>query len=371
MMRRVSAAPAAPFARRAAAVSLLFASACSTVPSSAPPPPSSAAAPARTPEVPAPPASMSAASAAVVAEAGAPPESQAISVAGAEALLFPPELGVRGDLADCRARAPEESIPCLLSLRYGGPAPVGDPEAGRAALDLYRVAGIVAGLLPEEQMDGGFRGKLLLLPELPVGGYRRHLGWVLAAHQDFERFFDELRAASPAPLRYRSRGLGYRFFRSHKRTTPSAYALGWNVAYNVVGSLNTSAGAVRETLFHEIFHLNDFDHGDWSAHALGTIYGSIVERCGTRSACLKPWSPGDTMVRGGTYYAFQPGNGESVHEYAAELATRYYLEQRAALRGEPLGKPSFKCGPPENRRAWEAIAKEFFGGLDRVPACPP
>ncbi len=291
-------------------------------------------------------------------------------MAEAEALLFPPELGKRDDLAECRARATGrgDRLPDRASLRR--PAPAGDPEAGRAAADLYRVSGAVAGLLPQEHMDGGFRGQLLLVPELPIGGHRRHLGWVLAAHQDFERFFEGLRAIAPEKVRFRSRGLGYRFFRSHKRTTPSAYALGWNVAYNVVGSLNTSASGVRETLFHEIFHLNDFAHGDWSPGALGAIYDGIVKRCGTRAACLKPWAPGETMVRGGTYYAFQPGNGASVHEYAAELATRYYLEQRAILRSEAFGKPSFKCGPPENRAAWEAMSKEFFGGLDRVPPCP-
>ncbi len=76
------------------------------------------------------------------------------------------------------------------------------------------------------------------------------------------------------------------------------------------------------------------------------------------------------MVRGGTYYAFQPGNGEAVHEYAAELALRWYLEQRTVRRGDKLRRPAFKCGPPENRRAWDALVAEFFGGADAVPACP-
>src|SRR6185369_9315892 len=147
--------------------------------------------------------------------------------------------------------------------------------------------------------------------------------------------------------------------RSVKRTTPSAYASGWTVAYNVAGSLNTSAGAVRETLFHEIFHLNDAAHGDWSPRVLGPVFDAIVARCGTRVACLRPYAPGDTMVRGGTYYAFQPDNGESVHEYGAELALRYYREQRAVIRRERLAAPAFKCGPDENRRAWTAMVAEF------------
>ena len=64
---------------------------------------------------------------------------------------------------------------------------------------------------------------------------------------------------------------------------------------------------------------------------------------------------------------FQPGN--DVREYAAEVALRWYREQRARLRGEPLPGPSFECGPEENRRAWEAIAGEFFAGVDLVPEC--
>ena len=75
------------------------------------------------------------------------------------------------------------------------------------------------------------------------------------------------------------------------------------------------------------------------------------------------------MVRGGTYYAFQPNNGDAVHEYAAELALRYYRENRASMREEALKKPGFKCGPPENLRAWSALSAEFFGGVDRTPTC--
>ena len=91
-----------------------------------------------------------------------------------------------------------------------------------------------------------------------------------------------------------------------------------------------------------------------------------VERC-TRTACLAPYAPTGTLVRRGTYYAFQPGN--DVHEYAAEVAIRYYRENRAVIRGEPAIRPVFKCGPDENRHAWEALRDEFFGGVDLVPPC--
>lgn len=76
------------------------------------------------------------------------------------------------------------------------------------------------------------------------------------------------------------------------------------------------------------------------------------------------------MVRAtGTYYAFQPNNGNGVHEYAAELAVRYYKEQAEMLRAKRLARPAFKCGPPENARAWKALVDEFFGGRDLVPTC--
>src|SRR5262249_7923703 len=147
----------------------------------------------------------------------------------------------------------------------------------------------------------------------------------------------------------------------------SAYAEGWDVSYNVAGSLNTSADAVRETLFHEIFHLNDAAHGTWSPNALGPLFDAIVSRCGANTACLRPYAPNSTLVRGGTYYAFQPGNG--VGEYAAELAIRYYRETRAALGKKPLAGAPFKCGPEENARAWDLIVREFFGGADLSPGC--
>lgn len=75
------------------------------------------------------------------------------------------------------------------------------------------------------------------------------------------------------------------------------------------------------------------------------------------------------MVKGGTYYAFMPDNGTMVFEYAAELAVRYYTEQSAAMTGARLDDPLFKCGPPENRQAWELVRDEFFGGVDLTPAC--
>jgi len=85
--------------------------------------------------------------------------------------------------------------------------------------------------------------------------------------------------------------------------------------------------------------------------------------------CLAPYAPNSTMVRGGTFYAFQPNNGNGVHEYAAELALRYFKEQTEMAHSKQLSKAAFKCGPAENARAWVALVDEFFAGQDLVPAC--
>jgi hypothetical protein len=221
----------------------------------------------------------------------------------------------------------------------------------------------------DEIMDGGYRGKIHLVPELPVGKYRPQLQWAAAALVAIDTFFSDIKAP-----KYRWRSLTLHFVRSVGKRTPSAYATGWTITHNVSGSLLTSERGVRETYFHELFHLNDFDHGDWSAKTLAADYKAIVEKCGSTGAkavkCLGPYAPNDTKVRAsGTYYAFQPNNGDAVHEYAAELAVRYYKEQMAMRSSGKLASKAFKCATPENARAWKAIVDEFFGGEDRVPAC--
>jgi hypothetical protein len=256
-----------------------------------------------------------------------------------------------------------------------------DTDAAKLARALYDDLGHVATVGAEEEMDGGYRGMIHLVPELPVGKYRKHLEWVAAALRDFDAFF----SAFDGKPNYRWTKLTLQFVRSVKKRTPSAYATGWSITHNVNGSLLTSARGVRETYFHELFHLNDFDHGDWSGKTLAKDYAAIVKKCGTprvtktngaaRSAaaivkCLEPYAPNTTKVRAtGTYYAFQPNNGNGVHEYAAELAVRYLKEQSEMAAAKQLAKPAFKCGPPENARAWQGLVDEFFAGRDLVPAC--
>lgn len=220
----------------------------------------------------------------------------------------------------------------------------------------------------DEVMDGGYRGTIHLVPQLPEGRYKRHLTWATRAFADIDAFFTAMKLPDPAP--YRWRDLTLRFVRSVGTHTPSAYATSWTITYNVEGSLLKSAAGVEETLFHELFHLNDEQHGGWSATALRADYDAIVARCGTRVACLAPYAPNDTKVRAtGTYYAFQPNNGDGVHEYAAELAVRYWKEQREMAAHGRLARRAFKCGPPENARAWSALVTEFFAGHDAVPSC--
>lgn len=222
-----------------------------------------------------------------------------------------------------------------------------------------------------EIMDGGYRGEIHLVPQLPVRRYKRHLVWVTKAWVDIDAFFTGLGLPKgDAPPPYRWRGITMKFVRSVGKRTPSAWASKWTISYNVEGSLMTSAAGVRETLFHELFHLNDEQHGDWSGKTLQADYAAIVEKCGTKPKCLAPYAPNNTKVRAtGTYYAFQPNNGSGVHEYAAELAVRYWKEQREVAETGRLSHPAFKCGPPENARAWTALVGEFFGGHDAIPAC--
>jgi hypothetical protein len=307
--------------------------------------------------------SSSVASANATADAGTTPPPR-VSPDRARELLFPE--GVPSSLG-CKP----EDVRCFVEARFAD-----STSAQKLALALFDEVGDVVGLERDHIMEGGFRGEIHIVPERPTGKWEKHLSWIVDAQRDSATFLRALEARASSGVRYRHGALGWRFFRSVGRTTPSAYAGGWEVGYNVSGSLHGSREAVLETIFHEVFHLNDQEHGNWSRRALGSIADGIVQKCGTNAACLKPFAPMKTMVRGGTYYAFQPNNGDSAHEYAAELATRYFLEQRAVIAGNanPLPMPGaapgrFKCGSDINARAWRLLADEFFGGVDLTPAC--
>lgn len=299
-----------------------------------------------------------------------PPAAPEVSIEAAAAVLFEGQVPAGCAGLQAAATAPKEVtravIECMLSERFRK-----DRRAQKSALTLYQRAGAVAGVGAPEIMDGGYRGKIKLVPQLPTGGHRRHLEHVSLALEDLSRVLGQLGEQAGAPMAFRWQHLVLRFVRSVGKRTPSAYADNWTVTYNVNGSLLGSAAGVRETLVHELFHLNDQALGDWSARTLSKDYDAIVARCSPKltRACLAAYAPGATTVRGGTYYAFQPDNGSSVHEYAAELALRYYREHREVLTTGKLAGPPFKCGPAENGRAWRALVDTFFAGVDRTPAC--
>ena len=292
-----------------------------------------------------------------------------LSSRAAEILYADDEPGRKSALASCSGKVEKELVRCLLAVRYAD-----DAKAAGLARDLYDRAEVVAGLEKARRTEFGYRGEIQLVPERPVGRYREHLRWVLSAFTEIDDIYSALEKRAGKPMKYRWKGLELRFFRSVNRTTPAAFASAWYVAYNVSGSLMRSAEGVRDTLVHELFHMNDADHSWWSGPALQATYDGILARCPipvggkwpTRR-CLRPWAPAQTTVKGGTYYAFQPGN--DVHEYAAELGLRYFLEQREALASRRIAAP-FKCANAVNAASWLLHVTEFHAGADAVPACP-
>jgi len=266
--------------------------------------------------------------------------------------------------APAACRSPD--VRCLMVERYRH-----QPSAQRAALALWDEAGSVAGVERPWEMDGGFRGTVQLVPELPVGVHERHLHWTLDAMREVGTFLRVVEQHTGVKPRFYYQGLEFRYLRSVNGRSPSAYATGqsWQVGYNVDGGLMSSASAVRDVLVHEIFHLNDVNRAGWSRRTLAPMVEQITEACGTDRSCLAPYAPRSLTVRGGTFYAFQPNNGDMATEYAAEAAVRYFNEQMAALRGQQHPGGWFKCGRKENARTMELLRDEFFAGLDLTPAC--
>ena len=253
-------------------------------------------------------------------------------------------------------------VRCLLSERYAG-----DTAARRAALALFDETGSVAGAEAETTMDGGYRGQVRVVPEWPVGAHAKHLRWVLSAQREIANLMGHVvREQKQAPV-FRHTGLQFRFMRTVGGTTPSAYADGWTVTYNVSGSLMTSPVVVRDLIVHEVFHLND--RNDWSRRVLGPTVDRISSRCGTDRACLAPYAPRKLTVRGGTFYSFQPNNGDIAAEYGAELAARYVAEQLASLNGRAHPDGWFKCVNADNANMMKLLREAFFAGFDATPPC--
>jgi hypothetical protein len=274
---------------------------------------------------------------------------------------------VDAEVDACRSRGGHDDtcrVRSLVAYRYRS-----DPEARRLAVGLYDDLGTIAGVLPEQDFDGAYRGRLHFVPRWPMGPHRRQLAMTSAALHEIDAFFSEIERRTTRAVSLRWRPLRVRFFESVRRKTPSAVASSWIIAHNVAGSLFRDNEATLDTYVHEIFHLNDQERGWWSKEALKGVFLRIVDRCGTRIACLTPYAPDSIVVRGrgGTYYAFMPENG--VSEYAADVAKRWVREHRAFLAGRGPQVP-WRCQTMENREAWTTVTEAFFAGIDLLPPCP-
>ncbi len=276
--------------------------------------------------------------------------------------------------ADRKAVAPEvraectiSEVPALCILRK-------HPQGTRTltfAEEVWRKHHVAVGHLPPEWMDGGYRGKIELKPQFAEASDARQLPWILAAMDAQRTFRDAVTAKlGVAPRPFSGLPSHLRFFVSVGRTTPAAMAIVLastdQFYWNLHGSLHRDAKSVTETVIHEAFHLEDDHHGGWSLRALTATHAKILAQCSgksatARDACLAPFAPGRTRVRGGTFYAFHGGN--DAREYGAELAVRFFEEALAA-------PPSpWKCATAENSYAWGAFVTEFWSGKDPLPAC--
>ena len=114
---------------------------------------------------------------------------------------------------------------------------------------------------------------------------------------------------------------------------------------------------------------------NWSSKALGTIHETILAQCSTRIACLTPYAPMPTMVRGGTYYAFQrtmakrfmntvPSSRHdiiaNIAPFARRKAPRSPIQMRTKKKTPTLGNCSsmnFLPGSTSFRRAEECLSR--------------
>ncbi len=165
-------------------------------------------------------------------------EPPVLGFAEARDILFAARPNAKADR--CIGLDTPQRIPCLIKTRYAR-----DKKATRLALKLYERTGTIAGLLPEQGFDGGYRGKLHLVPHLPIRKDRKHLKFATEALLSIDEFLTRIEKRAGQKPRYQYRNLDFRFFRSVKRRTPAAFAGDWSVAYNVRGTLNHGVPVVR------------------------------------------------------------------------------------------------------------------------------
>lgn len=274
------------------------------------------------------------------------------------------DVGEDACLQACQAETSHSAhVECLLSLRFES-----DPEALRLARAFYRGTSTLVGADIPRILDGYGGEPIEIFPALPLGEHRHHLAWLHSSLVAFDDFFDALDARASKAIAFERRPNAFVFFRTAEPSYPSEYFANGMIGYNLEGPLHNDPREMHETLFHELFHLNDARRNGWSVTALGPVFDAIIETCADGHACLGDFAPHDTLVPEGTYYAFDPRTRDVV-EYAAELALRYFLEHEAILAGTAPKLPPFKCGTAQNRRAWDLLVDEFFGGVDLTPRC--
>jgi hypothetical protein len=220
-------------------------------------------------------------------DAAAPPDAgpevpEHDSLQALQRLLFPEW---DRDSEEALRKTPCHDRSCLFALRFAG-----DTDAAERAERIYQDFGVVLTAERRHVMDGGYRGMVQIIPKLPTGAaQKKHLrmrAFTLAGTSDAG-------TASPR-LPYRFFPTEVRFFETKPKKTPSAYAIDTRIAYNLIGTLMQTEDSVVETMIHEVFHLNDQAHKDWSITALSGIQTQLIQKCGTRMDCLAPYAPGTT-----------------------------------------------------------------------------
>jgi hypothetical protein len=98
-------------------------------------------------------------------------------------VVFPDDVRRAGACAGVAASDRAAGVRCLIEAEFST-----DRRALSLAMGLLGAGGHVVGVERPYDMDGGFRGLIHIVPERPVGAYRRHLAWLAV------RYFNEQHA---------------------------------------------------------------------------------------------------------------------------------------------------------------------------------
>src|SRR5690606_28310005 len=116
----------------------------------------------------------------------------------------------------CQSLEPREAALCALDLAYSD-----DAEARSFAKELFERTGAVPGMERARDIDAAYLGRIAIEPILPTGEHRRHLAWLRDALVEIDRTFAAVARRAPRPLMFRTRPLGFRFFRTPETSYPS------------------------------------------------------------------------------------------------------------------------------------------------------